>query len=825
MKKLTLLTKTLFTTTLLFLSLSSLNATTVYYNGEGDDIGEWLIQEDSDPSASLTEVYDTTLNSTVMHFSEAGTYRIRLPNALRWVNRTEKILSFDANMDSFYTIFVFVDTLQGGRKLFFNPLNTNAGHHNNEHLAHVGDPGTGIISSYGRHRTHRDNRDHRRGWLNNPNDNNNRNGWVHATIDLDRMLTDIEPNNRVTSVLSLRIAGSSGMIDNVTLSSPTMSVKSTQANDWTLTAGVAEGGTLQLINDGEPQGDVIALHGEENSNSFTTGAREGTGAWNDTQSDVIQWKIKTENWFKIIVHVNTENGLRDMVYFPERVDRRFNSDTGEIGIGIGNRRHLGDASPDNNDDGIPDYDIGTGGTWQTFTRSIGMEVAEYEQGNRLISINGLTVIGTNSPLHNSAMIESDILIDDIQLFTSPTPSRNESANNLTSSNITANSATLSFIDQSEGETGFRVIDNSTGEQLGETINSLEASGRQGSITLTGLQANHTYPIRIETLFDDGREPLSSEIIEVTTLALLEQHEEAINLHRWSLRENSVKISFVDQAEGEIGFRLINEATGEALGNILPATAGTGASSIGRINSLIAGTTYRVVVHTLFDDGRATAVSEAIEFTTLGTPPEENSDEEATDLHRWRLRETTVRVSFVDHAEGEIGFRLINEATGEALGNILPATAGTGTSSIGRINNLTEGTTYRVVVHTLFDDGRATAVSEALEFTTLGTPPDGGEDVDAHPATNLHRWSLRATSVKISFIDQSEGEAGFRYINADTGEQLGNDLPSSAETGSANIGRINALTANTTYNIQVQTFFEGETEPTLSETITLTTLAE
>jgi hypothetical protein len=813
---------TRLTTILLLLSLSSLHATTVYYNGEGDDTGEWLIQEDSDPSASLTEVYDTTLNSTVMQFSEAGTYRLRLPNALRWENTTENILSFDANMDSFYTIFLFVDTLQGGRKLFFNPLNTHAGHHNNEHLEHVGDPGTGIISSYGRHRTHRDNRDHNRGWLNNPNDNNNRNGWVHATIDLNRMLVDIEPNNRVTSVLSLRIAGSAGMIDNVTLNAPTMSIKSTQVTDWAITSGVPEGGSIERIDEGVPQGNVIQLNGTVESSSFTTGAKEGVDAWNDTQNDIIQWKIKTENWFKVIVHVNTTNGVRDVVYFPERVDRRFNSETNEIGIGIGNRRHLGDASPDNNDDGIPDYDIGTGGTWQTFTRSIGMEVAEYEEGNSLISINGMTVIGTNSPLHNSAMIESSITIDDIQLFSSPTPSQNESANNLTSSDIGTNSATISFTDRAEGESGFRVVDNTTGEQIGVTLNPLENRGLQGVATLTGLQENHTYPIRIETLFDDGRETLSSEIIEVTTI---ERHEEAINLNRWSLRENSVKISFVDQAEGEIGFRLINEATGEALRETLPATTGVGTSSIGRINSLIAGTTYRVVVHTIFDDERATSVSEAIEFTTLGTPPEEHNEEAATDLHRWQLRETTVRVSFIDQAEGEIGFRLIDEATGDPLGNTLPATNGTGTSSIGRINGLTEGTTYRVVVHTLFDDGRATAVSEALEFTTLGTPPDGGDDIEAHPATDLHRWRLRATSVKISFVDQSEGEAGFRYINADTGEQLGDDLPSSAETGGANIGRINSLTANTTYDIQVQTFFEGETEATLSETMTFITLAE
>jgi hypothetical protein len=78
----------------------------------------------------------------------------------------------------------------------------------------------------------------------------------------------------------------------------------------------------------------------------------------------------------------------------------------------------------------------------------------------------------------------------------------------------------------------------------------------------------------------------------------------------------------------------------------------------------------------------------------------------------------VRISFKDNANGESGFRYINDATGTQLGTDLPAVAGRGTASIGQINGLTPNTTYTVRVHTLFEDGRETAISEPLTFTTL-----------------------------------------------------------------------------------------------------------
>ncbi len=586
MKKLKLLTTTLILT-------SALNATTIYYNGEGNDIGAWSIQPGSATSSSITQVHDNTLNSTVMQFTDGGVYRLRLPNAF-WANATEKVLSFDMRLTSYYTIYVYVDTLDGVRKLFYNAINVHVGHHN-----------TGILNAIGNGRTHFLARN------GTPQINqNNRNGWVRATLDLDRELTDTEPNNRVVRVLSMRIGGTGGRIDNVSLDNPTRTTYAQSADNWHISTGVPIGATIENQQEGPERGEVVSFSGINTSNSYTTGAISGANSWNNTQDDIIQWKMRTSNNYNFIVHTTTTNGARDLIYSTDRIDSGLNIARNEIGIGIGWSR---------NGDGAA-YGRGTDGRWQTMTRNMATDIAEFENGNNLIAVNGVTVIGTGGRQTHAPMRASNILIDDLQLFRAVVPT----------------------------------------------------------------------------------EPAI--------------HEEATNLHQWRLRADSVRVSFSDNAEGEIGFRYINADTALQLGVDLPATAGTGTSSIGQINGLVPNTTYNILVHTLFDDGRATAISQPISITTREDPNAGN--EMATELHRWRLRANSVRISFKDNANGESGFRYINDTTGVQLGTDLPAVAGQGTASIGQINGLTPNSTYRVRVHTLFEDGRETAISEPLTFTTL-----------------------------------------------------------------------------------------------------------
>ena len=608
-----------------------MNATTVYYNGEGDDIGAWNIRDGAADGAVLREVHDDTLNSQVMEFTDGGVYRLRLPNNQMWNNTTERVLSFDMNLDSSFTVDVFVDTEDGVRALFLNGLNIHVGHHNQ-----------GIRFAFGGNRLFRNGTHNtgfiHRGWGTHPEYRNNRNGWVRVTVDLERVLRDLEPENHVTSVIYMRFTGTAGRVDNVTLDNPARVTVADQENDWHRTPNVPGNGTINRVQDNAERGNVIEFNGEVNSNSFTTGARTGAGQWNDTQHDIIQWKIQTEDPFKFIVHVNTQNGRRDLVYHAGKrradddrwwtrpltspvIERGFNANTNEIYIGMGVRKHRGDDSPDNNGDGIGDYDSGTGPTWKTFTRNLAMDVAEFENGNRLISVNGVTVVGTNTFEHNSPMIDSTIRVDDIQLFTAVVPS-----------------------DEAGGELGV-----------------------------------------------------------------------ATDLHRWRLRENSVRISFRDNADNETGFRFINADTHQQMGATLPALNGTGRSGIGQINGLTEGTTYRVQVQTLFA-GNAVTTSEPIVFTTLGDAPV-NTVGAADDLHRWRLRRNSVRISFRDNADNETGFRFINADTHQQMGATLPALNGTGRSGIGQINGLTAGTTYRIQVQTLFNNGATPATSEVITIRT------------------------------------------------------------------------------------------------------------
>ena len=824
---------------------ASLNATTVYYNGENNDVGEWSIGPGSHENSRITEVHDNTLNSTVMEFTNGGTYRLRMPGEnIFWDNTTERILSFDMNLASDFTIRIFVQTTNGLKQLFYNRLNINAGHHNNE-------ANRNILCGIGHNRLFRVGANNS-GWGNNPQHRNSRDGWVRVTLDLEQQLRDTEPNNRVTSVLSMRVEGTGGRIDNITLDAPQRVTRANREAQWSISPNVPAGGTIDRVSDNPQRITVIELEGTANSNSFTTGARAGANRWNDRVHDIIQWKMQTEDPYKFVVHVNTQNGLRDVVYHggKRRADndqwwlnsmdaieeRGLDANNGEIYIGLGIRRELGDDSPDNNNDGIPDYSSGTGETWQTFTRNIATDIAEFENGNRLTAINGVTIIGTNSFEHNSPMIDGTIRVDDIQLFTAITPTEiaevneDEEATDLHTWRLRETSVRISFIDNATGERGFRFINADTGDVLGAQVPPVAGTGTSTIGQINGLTEGTRYRVQVETLFNDGREPVTSNPITFTTNGAtpppppppppVETDEEATDLHTWRLRETSVRISFIDNATGERGFRYIDADTGNRLGTLVPAVVGTGTSTIAQINGLTAGRTYRVRVHTLFNDGRDTAISEPIRFTTLGTPPPPpppvEADEEATDLHQWRLRDNSVRISFIDNANGETGFRYINADTGRQLGNTLPATAGRGTASIAQINGLTAGTAYRVRVQTLFNDGRATATSETLQFTTTGTAPNTGIGSDS--ATNLHRWVLRATSVKISFTDNSLGETGFRFVNVATGQNMGHLVSSSSGRGGSRIGRINGLTPSTTYRIRVHTLFNNGVSTAVSEMI-------
>ncbi|MCK4442475.1 MAG: hypothetical protein KAU90_10745, partial [Sulfurovaceae bacterium] len=353
---------------LFILTFISLEAKTVYFDGEDSSTQAWLNRDNS----VIQNIYNQELDSRVVNLSP-GTYDIGL-GGRSWDNRTERILSWNMNITGAYTIYVRVNTIEGHRWLFYNHLNVDVGFH-----------GSGILNGIG--------------WRTN-------NGtWQKVTVDLDRDLQDTEPNNRIISVEGMRFGGTLGMIDNITLDTPHRTVYEDGENGtthWRITDDTPAGASVTLIaedsDNDETRENVISLNGHNEDNAFTIGAEEGVNSWNNQDEHVLQWKMRNSEHFRVIVYVQTVQGNKRLIYTPIRRDNGISTDNLEIHHGLGISRD-GDGTS---------YGLGTDGRWQTYTRDLEDDLRDYDPTNRLIAVNGIAIRGNT-------------LIDDIELLSSVEP--------------------------------------------------------------------------------------------------------------------------------------------------------------------------------------------------------------------------------------------------------------------------------------------------------------------------------------------------------------------------------------------------------------------
>ena len=126
---------------------------------------------------------------------------------------------------------------------------------------------------------------------------------------------------------------------------------------------------------------VIRLQSTRTNNGFVLGNWEGrAGAWADTSSTTIKWSMEFSELFVVYIRVMTTNGARYIQY---------TSDNSSIG-GTGTYVKLGLGTSSYN------------GTWQTFTRDLQADLAQFQPGNTITAINGLLIRGSG-------------LVDDIEV--------------------------------------------------------------------------------------------------------------------------------------------------------------------------------------------------------------------------------------------------------------------------------------------------------------------------------------------------------------------------------------------------------------------------
>jgi len=353
---------------LLALSAIVLEAKSVYFDGEDGNISAWLPLD----NGVIRNIYDEELDSRVVSLSP-GTYDIGLRDR-SWNNTQERVLSWNMKITGDYTIYVSVDTLQGHRWLFYNKLNVDVGFH-----------GAGILNGIG--------------------SNTNNGTWQRVVVDLDRDLQDTEPDNRIIRVNGMRFGGMLGLIDNITLDNPTRKVYENGNNgisNWKITDNTPSGATIRLVaedrDSDEIRENVIELNGTRQENAFTIGGFDSNSGWNNREDKILQLKMRNNSRFTLIVHVQTLQGDKELVYTPTRVDNGISDDGLRIHHGLPSTR---------DGEGVP-YGEGTDNRWQTYTLDLEDDLKDYDPNNRLIAVNGLTIRGNT-------------LVDDIEMFSIPKP--------------------------------------------------------------------------------------------------------------------------------------------------------------------------------------------------------------------------------------------------------------------------------------------------------------------------------------------------------------------------------------------------------------------
>ncbi len=418
-------------------------ADTLYEDAEDGETTGWVMR---DGDGYIHNEYAPEIDSRVIHLGGGDVYDLWLnDNGDSWNNTTERILSFRMKFTGTFLIYISVDTTDGHRWLFSNLWNGHYGYH-----------GVGILNGYGDEQTHNST-------------------WQTMVLDLDRLLHDTEPNLDIVRVNQIRFdLTTDGFVDDIRLDTPqrvTYEDGNHGIENWQISDNTPNGATMENILDDEEvrlrdengedftyqyNDHVVALHGDGTNNAFMIGSDATNAGWNNRDQSVLQWKMRSSEFFEVIVHVDTLEGMRELHYTPDIADGGLGDDGISIHHALGVSR---------NGDGETSV-RSTDGRWITYTRDLADDLRDYEPNNRLVSVNGMSFRG-------------DTLVDDIQLMDAPNGVNTYPVNAL-------------YEDAQDGDTlGWSVFDNQSGTA---TITNIVDPTRGGSrvIRLEGAGTRDGY---------------------------------------------------------------------------------------------------------------------------------------------------------------------------------------------------------------------------------------------------------------------------------------------------------------------------------------------
>jgi hypothetical protein len=303
---------------------------------------------------------------------------------------------------------------------------------------------------------------------------------------------------------------------------------------------------------------------------------------------------------------------------------------------------------------------------------------------------------------------------------------------------------------------------------------------------------------------------------------------------YKVTETTARISFLDNSTDEDGFKIyINDANNVFDATIVPNPILVPKNDSGslyqysNITDLTPNTLYKLKITAYNADGEsAPTIASSINNGRIQTsPPVCQPAMPGEYVGTYNITNSSARISFLDNSDNEDGFNIYvyNKDTNALVQTLsVPATSGTGGFQYANITGLMPDTAYTVAI-TAFSSGCGESDPTHSSSSTNGRFKTTNETCPLMPGGYVGTYNVTSTSARISFLDNSDNETGFKvYVYEKDTNVLVNTLtlPSVTGVGGYQYANISGLTANTRYAVRVSAFNSScESDKTLSSSTT------
>jgi hypothetical protein len=272
-----------------------------------------------------------------------------------------------------------------------------------------------------------------------------------------------------------------------------------------------------------------------------------------------------------------------------------------------------------------------------------------------------------------------------------------------------------------------------------------------------------------------------------------------------ITDSSLRISIKDNSDNELGFRFYNED--ETLFITLPSHE-TEDNMYMNFTGLISCRIYKFKIVAFNEKGISSPLEIVIKIP--GAECMDLPDSPGLYIGRWNITDTSARISFKDYSDDELGFRVYDREKGTLLLTIPSHDEKIHPYQYGNLKGLTPCRLYKLKVVAFNDSGESEHIFIPIEGSNAFKTKGCDTSCPTSPSSYIGRYNITQTTARISFMDNSNNETGFKayIINMDTDEKHTILIDKKEGSGSYQHKALKNLIPNTLYQVVITSFNEN-----------------